>query len=527
MRAFYLLAGLAISQVQSISHSYEIKLQLPSRMPAWAEQLSPGLAAFSLELDRWTDWAGKEIGQPNEYFNQLLLNLGERTGQMPFIRVGANSADRATIDLDVKVVNATFPPANPIFPNPEADHIFIGRDFYALSGNLPTGTPFVWGLNMKLLNLTETTAQARLLAESFHGARANITSHVKLANIEIGNEPDFWGPTRTPVRGTLGPSWDVVNYTNTWLKFANTVSNVLDLNCSDPSSPRLMPGSFTTREAPEWIPEGMLQAGLLNNPNLSCEISHVSGHSYSGAFDPRIIVRPGQLMDKISIRTNMSTRTIGRIAVRASGLKYLLGETNSYALHGQPGLSNTVESALWTTDWLLLAASYGIERVHLHQGVGFRYNAIQPTSNADDGLNITQPHILPSYYALLVVNEAIGTSGTAFIAEIPTTNLTLTAYGIWEEQRLARLVVLNTQIYLGTGNKPSINVTLDGLYAGGALTMKLLQTEKTTAYTGLTWAGQNFETASGRPEGKVVEEQVEEGSFNLPASSIALLTLED
>jgi hypothetical protein len=85
----------------------------------------------------------------------------------------------------------------------------------------------------------------------------------------------------------------------------------------------------------------------------------------------------------------------------------------------------------------------------------------------------------------LIVNEAIGTSGNAFIAEIPTTNLTLTAYGVWEEQRLARLVVLNTQVYLGTGNKPSINVTLDGLHANGAATMKLLRSEKTTAHTGL------------------------------------------
>jgi hypothetical protein len=319
-----LLAGLAAYQVHAISDSYDLKLQLPGRMPAWAEELSPNLAAFSLELDRWTDWAGQEIGQPNEYFNQLLLNLGERTGQMPFVRVGANSQDRATVDLGVRVVATTFPPPSPIFPNPEADHIFIGRDFYALSGNLPAGTTFDWGINMRLLNITETVAQARLLAETFHGARANVTSHVKLANVEIGNEPDFWGPTRTPVNGTFGPGWNVVNYTTTWLEFAKAISNVLDLNCSNPSSPGLTPGSFTSREAPEWIPEGTLQAGLLDDPDLSCKISHFSGHSYSGAFDPRIIVRPGELMDKVSVRTNMSTRTIGRIAVRASGIKYIL-----------------------------------------------------------------------------------------------------------------------------------------------------------------------------------------------------------
>lgn len=319
-----LLAGLAASQAHAISDSYDLSLQLPSRRPAWAEKLSPHLAAFSLELDRWTDWAGEEIGKPNEYFNQLLRNLGERTGHMPFLRVGANSQDRATVDLSIKVVAATFPPPSPIFPNPEADHIFIGRDFYALSGNFPAGTTFDWGLNLRLLNITETVAQARLLGETFHGPRANITSHVRLANIEIGNEPDFWGPTRTPVFGTLGPSWNVVNYTTTWMKFAKAIGDVLDFNCSNPSSPGLTPGSFTSREAPEWIPEGTLGAGLLDDPDLSCKISHFSGHSYSAAFDPRIIFKPGELMDKITVRTNMSTRTIGRIAVRASGLKYIL-----------------------------------------------------------------------------------------------------------------------------------------------------------------------------------------------------------
>ncbi|KAM0286486.1 hypothetical protein ACHAQH_000912 [Verticillium albo-atrum] len=70
----------------------------------------------------------------------------------------ANSQDCATVDLDVKVMNATFPEPIALFPNPEADYIFIGRDFYALSGNLPAGIPFMWGINLKALSQTETVA---------------------------------------------------------------------------------------------------------------------------------------------------------------------------------------------------------------------------------------------------------------------------------------------------------------------------------------------------------------------------------
>ncbi|KAH8897342.1 hypothetical protein GQ53DRAFT_778460 [Thozetella sp. PMI_491] len=521
-----LLLALAVAHraAAAAGGAYDFTLQLPSQMPAWAQKLSPHLAGFSLEMDRWPDWAGQEVGKPNEYFNQLLRNLGDRTGHMPFLRIGANSEDRATIDLQFQVMNKTFPAPTEAVPNPEADHIYIGRDFYALSGNLPEGTSFMWGLNLKSLNETETVSQARLLAEAFQGDRANLTKHVHLVHVELGNEPDFYGLTRLGYNGPYGPEWTVLNYTNTWVLFAKAVSKEIEFGPSCSGKPTLVPGALTGFNAPEWTPEGPLLYGLLDDSEIRAKTSKFSEHAYSGGFDPRRIVRPGELMDKLSVRANMSTRTSGRLSVRASGLSYFLGETNSYANHGQPGLSNTVESALWATDWLLLGASNGIERLHFHHGVGFRYNTIQPTDESDDGLNITRPHILPSYHAFLIVNEAIGKSGDSYIAELPTSNLTLTAYGVWEKKQLRRIVILNTQVYLGSGVKPSIQVNLAGPGATTPATVKKLLSNATTSYTGLTWAGQSFETASGIPEGAASSEEVRGASFNLPASSIALLT---
>lgn len=72
-------------------NAFGITIQLPTHVPAWAEPLSPHLASLSIEMDRWTDWAGAEVGHPNKYVNQLLRNLGERTGSMPFLRVGGES----------------------------------------------------------------------------------------------------------------------------------------------------------------------------------------------------------------------------------------------------------------------------------------------------------------------------------------------------------------------------------------------------------------------------------------------------
>ncbi|KAL2877215.1 hypothetical protein SGCOL_007611 [Colletotrichum sp. CLE4] len=467
-------------------------------------------------MDRWPDWAGQEVGKPNEYLNQLLSNLGERTGHMPFLRVGANSQDRATVDLNLEVMNKTFPEPTETVPNPEADRIFIGRDFYALSGNLPAGTPFMWGLNLKSLNKTETVAQARLLAQTFQGDRTNLTKDVQLVNVELGNEPDFYGLTRTGHNGPYGIEWDVANYTNTWTQYAEAVGKEIEFGISGSDRPTLSPGAFTGFNSPEWTPAGSLQLGILETPTIRNVTTQFTEHAYSGGFDPRRVANPGDLMNKIFVRNNMTSKMVG---IQAA-------ETNSYANHGQPGLSNTVESALWATDWLLLGASFGIQRLHFHHGVGFRYNTIQPTSNSDDGLNITRPHVLPSYHALLIVNEAIGKSGEAYVAEIPTSNITLTAYGIWEQKRLARIIVLNTQVYLGDQEKPSITVNLKGLRSGLSASVKILLSEKTTAYTGLTWAGQSFETASGEPEGDVREDEVLDDLFSLPASSIALLTVQ-
>ncbi|KAF7551869.1 hypothetical protein G7Z17_g4714 [Cylindrodendrum hubeiense] len=460
----YLIHGLlafgAATQVYAAGSQYDFILQLPTKRPEWAEKLSPHLAGFSLEMDRWPDWAGKKLGKPNKYFNQLLRNLGERTGHMPFLRVGANSQDRSSVDLNVEVMNSTFPEPTENVPNPEANHVFIGRDFYALSGNLPSGTSFLWGLNLKSLNKTETVAQAHLLAEAFQGDRSHLTKHVKLVNVEIGNEPDFYGPTRTSHSGPYGNEWNPLNYTTTWVEFAKAISKKIEFGrAGSEEKPTLSPGALTGFNAPEWTPEGPLQAGILDDRDIRRKTSQFTEHSYSGGFSPYRIVQPGELMNKLA------------------------GETNSYANHGQPGLSNTVEGAIWTVDWMLLGASLGIERMHFHQGVGYRYNAIQPTDESDDGLNITRPHILPSYHAFLVVNEAIGKSGNAYISEIPTSNLTLTAYGIWEEKQLTRLVVLNTQVYLGNGEKPSINVNLASLSADRPKTVKLLQSETTTANT--------------------------------------------
>ena len=109
----YLLAALAgrffadqaieVAPSPSRANENHVALLIPSSMPAFAEVLDPRLVAFSIEADRWPDWAGYEIGHPNAFTQQLLANLQARTGLAPAIRVGGElctfSLAHSAVDL--------------------------------------------------------------------------------------------------------------------------------------------------------------------------------------------------------------------------------------------------------------------------------------------------------------------------------------------------------------------------------------------------------------------------------------------
>jgi hypothetical protein len=229
----------------------------------------------------------------------------------------------------VVTINSTFPEPTADVPRPEADHNYIGRDFYALSGNLPAGTTFQWGLNLKYLNKTETTAQAALLADTFQGSRAAELAHVHLAHVEIGNEPDFYGNGFPSRPGPLGAAWTPSNYSSTWREFAQSVAGEVDFDGDD--TPKLSPGALTGFVS-AWDAAAVFQAGLLDDEDLQPQIAQWTDHSYFGVFGAGSKPPVGSLMSKVNTRHNVTIRTAASVhTVRKYGLKYVLGELNSYA----------------------------------------------------------------------------------------------------------------------------------------------------------------------------------------------------
>ena len=73
------------------------------------------------------------------------------------------------------------------------------------------------------------------------------------------------------------------------------------------------------------------------------------------------------------------------------------------------------------------------------------------TVSPDTGADLTSPlapHVQPAYYGALIVNEVIGTTGSATLSELSINDDTLAGYAAYEDGLLARVALLDSQAFL-------------------------------------------------------------------------------
>ena len=78
-----------------------LDVSIPLHANSNAPKISPSHVSLSIELDRWTDWAGNV--SRNEFFFNALDNLNKITGKPPSVRIGGNSMDATTWHAGVQV----------------------------------------------------------------------------------------------------------------------------------------------------------------------------------------------------------------------------------------------------------------------------------------------------------------------------------------------------------------------------------------------------------------------------------------
>jgi hypothetical protein len=500
-----------------------LDVSLSLTTPANSPTLSKSLVSISLEQDRWPEWAG--TASRNQFFYNTFDNIRAITGSPPDVRIGANSEDHTNFDSSVQYSHAIFPAPTNISPYPEATNITVGDGFYELAKYLVQGTHVTYGVNFGQKNLTAAFLQAKSIVKAF-STPAVKAADIVLDFIEIGNEPDLYRNN-----GLRSSNYSVSDYIPEWIEFAKNVSAAAGITAS--SHTKLLGGSFAGNgHAAGFYPQALFNGGLLNDPAGKL-ISTISQHRYSGSFCTGSGALLQSLMTKSSIRGNTTAFAQDAKDTKAQGLRYILGETNSLSCHGAPGVSNTAGAALWAIDYVLSAVKVGAEQVFFHDGIGFKYNLIQPVTldrSITDSSPLPEPlppHVQPQYYAAIILAEANGKVPTQ-VSEITVGNDQISAWGFYESGRLKRAVFIHLNAFLTTStSRPVEHVNLS--FAGGTapkmMTIKRLSIGHADDTSGVKWGGQTYETKDGRVSGGLqLNNTAVSSGFDLYASEAVLLT---
>ncbi|KAL0567774.1 hypothetical protein V5O48_014224 [Marasmius crinis-equi] len=468
-----------------------VTVSLPSNAPAGAFVVSPSLISLSIEQDLWTDWAG--LDERNEFFFNTLDNIAQITGEPPQIRIGANSVDNTDFNKDLEVPQFDFLPPTNITPYPEATQIVVGDAFYKTARFLPPNTRVTWGVNFGRNNLTAAFLQAQSIKEAF--SLPEITeAGIKLDLVELGNEPNLY-----PKNGHRPENYTVADYVPDlmivvrWIEFAKNVSVTVGIDST--SDTKFVVGGFAgaTRGQDDFTAPDLFAEGIL------------------GSEPGALISRALQACPTLRVSEPITCKSLKLIIPKGA--------------------------ALWALDYALFARTINITRVFFHEGIGYKYNLIQPATlnrSIIDGSDLPAPlppHVQPQYYAAIIAAEAIGDSGSTHLAEINVDDERIAGYAFFEDGVLVRAVFVNAQAYLSDSTetaRPSVHLDLDfGNATTESVTVKRLLIGHADDVAGLTWGGQSYETPDARVNGTLEVEtvSVKEG-VDISATEAVLLSFD-
>ncbi|KAI0029752.1 hypothetical protein K488DRAFT_79985 [Vararia minispora EC-137] len=505
-----------------------LTVSIPPLAPSTAVPLSQTLLSLSIEQDRWPEWVG--VGSPNTFFLNALDNIAQLAGEPPRIRIGADSEDHTNFSPDVQISEAQFPSFTTDTPYPEAANIIASQDYYNLVSLLPSGTKVIWGVNLGGGNLTALGLGATAIGVAFQSQAVN-NAGVSLQAIEVGNEPDLYAK-----HGLRAQTFTIKQYVQQWTLFAKNALAMVNKELGSAVPLQALSFAKSTHQPTGFSPQSAFQNGLLNSP-VGKGVQWVSQHHYSGSFCSGSDALLQNLMTKNNIRSNLTAFLPDIAAVQANGLSYVLGETNSFACHGAPGVSDTAGAALWALDYTMFAAQIGIERLYFHHGIGYKYNFIQPvtlTRSTLDGQSLGSPfppHIQPAYYAAIIAAEAISNSGATTAVQLNISNDFMTGYAFYEGGQLARALLINLKAYTSDSTTPReavlVSLTFGEPISSTTMTVKRLSVPYADSTAGLTWGGQTYETGDARISGGLSTEtaSVSDG-VTLSDTEVVMLTFD-
>lgn len=263
----------------------------------------------------------------------------------------------------------------------------------------------------------------------------------------------------------------------------------------------------------------------------------MSGYGLPGVTLQGTLLNHSNIVWRAADSVNVSS-----ILRRDYSLQYAITEANSLFNAGQPDVSNVFGGALWTLDWALWCAANGVARVHIQQGLNFRYASWQPR-DTDRAPRQTKP----SYYGDVAVASALGNlvEGVVRVANLPMDGETNAAYATYADGVLKRVVLINMQTYnystaaegaVRPGRVYSFGVPTGCGGEANAVTVQRLMANGSDVLSGVTFNGisYNVELDEGKPvaQGNTTRDESlgieEDGIVNVlvPDASAVIVQLE-
>lgn len=350
-------------------------------------------------------------------------------------------------------------------------------------------------------NISNTVALAKA---AYAAAKSQITA------FQIGNEVEAY-------KGTVrSSSYTFQNYISEFTSFSNAVSKALGISSNTAMYDAICLGSPSSYETSDQVPapgnyypSKLFPAGL---KALAPRFQSVSLHYYQTRANGD---QPTQLRNELmnhritKSKTSFFAQAISYFRTNYPNIKVNLAEAAS-SLNGATnayGLEQTFGATLWQVDWMLYCASIGINRINWQQISASAFDLWQPVVYKG-----RQPGVLPPFYAMVFVADAISTDGPVRISNIDLKDDHLAAYAVYGPGgRLNRSVLVNLNYFVGpesAGNVRAVtnfvltppagvsSVVVKRLTAPGALAAAGSNGDNDQV-NGISWAGQRWTYESG------------------------------
>lgn len=498
----------------------------------------------------------------NSLMTTLLEEMGNVTGKPPPIRIGGTTSDLTTLHDSLP---------GDVSSNGTYEFNITNEWFDTFSGYFPQDTDLIFCLNFvdnasSWQNARDTAAVAWNALGSGSGSSAN------LVMFELGNEIDHYMD-----KGWRAPGWRVDEYIP---QFNNASAGIqqsewyVDAHEEGQSPPKFQAAVFAD---PPWVPDQQDEIDDFDIINLTrgglVDPQHEVIDSYSVHLYPQSTcdtarwyrLRLDLLSNHTTLWLNVSQYIPQVAAADAANTTLVFGETNSASCSGRSGISDTFGAALWSIDYVLMAASIGMPKVYFHLGAQSQYSAFTPLEYTL--LNETlAPGIRANFYSHYFIANVVAGLGAGGgedgedaeaayqIAALPGANSSdLSGYAIYRggedaTKTLAKLVFLDMGVWNGTeglsnpstlsstdgtvfsnGTRPSYNMSVTTPWSVGQdVEVLRLQGPGTNAKSLVNVSGVTFDSTTGAKLGDLATEHATVGEggvvqFGMVAAEAVLL----